>query len=392
MAAVLEAVARMDEAFARLCSEAPYTGGFLAGATWRASDDIPTMCVGFSGVCVELRFNPTWVNALPSVELVANVQRHEALHLLLGHPWRPRARFPKARLWAIASDTCVNEMIPGPLPDGALASEDFDLPLGSGTEERYDLLEERGEDPLGAEEAADHDWSSFDHPLARAVVDTAKRRAALAVDPFEVECLPGAVWLEVFGGPAPADASDVSVESIDVMPHRAGDWKTILRASVGQRAGRASRKLPALDRPNRRFPHLVGLVAGTRRAHHDAPRVLFAVDTSSSVSKADLGRIAVEVRVLSRLARVEVLMFDTAIRNRATRGGVALLREAHGRGSTDFSVAFSPEALDPPVDLVVVATDGLGPMPAPPAIPVVWLLTSAPPILPRFGRIVLMRA
>jgi predicted metal-dependent peptidase len=145
-------------------------------------------------------------------------------------------------------------------------------------------------------------------------------------------------------------------------------------------------------RPNRRFlPHGIYL-PGWRRA--GAGRVAFVLDTSGSISSAEL---AVYVGNLLGLIeetgpeQIAILQCDTAVKTVDYLGpGETLDRIAvHGRGGTLFQPAFdwiAASGFDP--HIIVYATDlDARDTPVDPGVPVIWLTPSRGRAVP-FGDIV----
>jgi predicted metal-dependent peptidase len=132
------------------------------------------------------------------------------------------------------------------------------------------------------------------------------------------------------------------------------------------------------DRPNRRFPALVGVVPGRvrRRRRNELPQLLIAVDTSGSMAPAELAEVARELRSLGDLARFVVVECDAAIQRVYHFEGQ--VDSFVGRGGTDLRPPFEPSFFKAqgPIDALVYFTDGLGPYPEePPPFPTLWVLT-----------------
>ena len=148
------------------------------------------------------------------------------------------------------------------------------------------------------------------------------------------------------------------------------DWKRLLRIFVC----RALETDLTYNWPSRRLPHLVGLVPGRRRLPGRS-RVLAALDTSGSMSAAELSEISAELERMSRSADVTVVECDAAIQTvYAYRSPV---REVRGRGGTDFRPVSRRSFLQVHrPDVLVYFTDGFGPAPEKnPGVPVIWCLT-----------------
>jgi predicted metal-dependent peptidase len=151
------------------------------------------------------------------------------------------------------------------------------------------------------------------------------------------------------------------------------DWKSALAMFVA----RARSPVHTWSRPNRRFPGRVFEVPGRTWAPRrlTEPRLLVAIDTSLSMTNAELEEIARQLVVLSERAHVTIAECDVEVtRVYPFSGKLACVT---GRGGTDLRPIFDParlRGLD--VDGVVYFTDGDGPFPSEPAIvPTLWVLT-----------------
>jgi predicted metal-dependent peptidase len=151
------------------------------------------------------------------------------------------------------------------------------------------------------------------------------------------------------------------------------DWKTALRMFVA----RARAPVHTYARPSRRFPGRVGEVPGRTYSPRVLvkPALLVAIDTSLSMTRAELAEVARQLVRLGEHARITVAECDVEItRVYAFEGTIA---EVAGRGGTDLRPVFAAPFLGArKVDGVVYFTDGEGPFPeAAPAVPVLWVLT-----------------
>ncbi len=151
------------------------------------------------------------------------------------------------------------------------------------------------------------------------------------------------------------------------------DWKTALRMFVA----RERAPVHTYARPNRRLRDLVGVVPGRTYSPRvlAKPSILVAIDTSLSMTRAELGEVARQLVEVAEHARVIVAECDVEItRVYAFEGTVA---EVAGRGGTDLRPVFEEAFLGArKVDGVVYFTDGEGPFPKQaPRVPVLWVLT-----------------
>jgi predicted metal-dependent peptidase len=166
--------------------------------------------------------------------------------------------------------------------------------------------------------------------------------------------------------------------------HPPQPWRALLGAAIRSAAtGAGVGQDYTYGRPARRSAGLPGVVLPSLRRR--PPRVTVVVDTSGSVSDAELGSALLEVAAISRAVggsrdMVRVVTCDAAARTvvpLCQGEGIALI----GGGGTDLRVGFGTAlATRPRPDVVVALTDGQTPWPAtrPPCRTVVGLFPRAP--------------
>jgi predicted metal-dependent peptidase len=363
----------------------PYYAAVLARLVPVESPYVDVMAVEARGARVYLHVNVSFFIA--NLQYFWGVLLHEVHHVVLGHLTNPLLR--TAEDWTameLAMEISANEYIREALPGEPPVWQHYQhlgLAAGQSTRERYRLLAAAraagqhvplpaltdshlaggvGRDPSREAGSA---WSVH-RRLARLV------REAVA----EAERDPAGCRGGLLAGHAPGNV----VEQLEETPEAAGpgriDWKKALRAFVARHARRDSRY--AYDRPNRRFPALVGVVPGRvrRRRRHELPQLLVAVDTSGSMAAEELAEVARELRALGDLARFLVVECDAAIQRVYPFTGE--VESFAGRGGTDLCPPFEPAfvAEHGPVDGLIYFTDGLGPYPREcPPFPTLWVLT-----------------
>jgi len=320
-------------------------------------------------------------------EYLRGILLHEVHHVVLGHLSHAKftqCNFPE--LMSLAFEMSANENIVEPLPQPIVWKqfEAVGARAGQSTLERYDLLvgaaraltghgsAGQGAEKLQGDPLDDHaffsssasDGSGVDptrRVLARAIADVARSGADGGSEraPLLAGKEPGRVLEELLGVAAPAEYFI--------------DYKTALRTFVAL----ARAPVHTYTRPNRRFPGRVGEVPGRMYSPRRLarPSVVVAIDTSSSMSAAELSEIARQLAVLGEVARLTVVECDTEITRVFAFDG--LLPHVVGRGGTDLRPVFAPELLHAlAVDGVIYFTDGDGPFPEqPPNVHVLWVLT-----------------
>lgn len=365
--------ARLQAARAR-----PYLATALFALHTVASRRVPTMAVDRHWRCY---VSPGFVDRTP-VEELAGVWVHEVSHLLRDHHRRgdrvARERGltgPGERLrMNIAADCEINDDAFGDglvRPEGAVLPESLHLPAGQLMEDylRQFRLGPRTQDlswldcGSGAD-GLDREWDlgpDGAHGLSEQERDAVRFRVAQGIT-----ARPGSTpqawqrWAEdAFHPPQP--------------------WRELLGAAVRSAAsGPGAGEDYTYGRPSRRSASVPGAVLPSLRRR--PPRVSVVIDTSGSVSDAELGSALLEVAAISRAVGgrrdlVTVLSCDAAARvvHPLCRGeGIPLL----GGGGTDLRSGFA-RALRarPRPDVVVALTDGQTPWPStrPPCRTVVGL-------------------
>ncbi|TVT45605.1 hypothetical protein FNH05_20535 [Amycolatopsis rhizosphaerae] len=356
----------------------PYLATALFALHTVESRRVPTMAVDRHWRCY---VSPAFVDRTPLEEL-AGVWVHEVSHLLRDHHGRSD-RFavkhgltgPGERLrMNIAADCEINDDIFGEglvppegavqpallrLPEGQLM-EDYlrQFRLGPHTDGLAWLDCGSGADGLEREWDLGPDGA---HGLSAQERDAVRFRVAQGINARQGNAPKGwQRWAqEVFHPPQP--------------------WRELLGAALRSAiSGPGAGEDYTYGRPSRRSPCLPGVVLPSLRRR--PPRVFVIIDTSGSVSDAELGSAIVEVVAIGRATGggrdlVTVLSCDAAahVAHPLCRAeGIALV----GGGGTDLRSGFA-KALraNPRPDVIVALTDGHTPWPGtrPPCRTVVGL-------------------
>jgi len=138
---------------------------------------------------------------------------------------------------------------------------------------------------------------------------------------------------------------------------------------------------PTYGRPSRRFPDNIGRIPGRMhgRVKDRAPPLIAAIDTSSSMSSAELARIARQLTPLSRLVDITIVECDSTIKR--VYPFKREVKSITGRGGTDLRPVFGPGFLQKHrPDGIIYFTDGEGPYPPEgPGVKTLWVLTKPAP-------------
>ncbi|MFE1310754.1 VWA-like domain-containing protein [Streptomyces sp. NPDC058755] len=353
--------ARLHAARAR-----PYLATALFALHPVESRQVPTMAVDRHWRCY---VSPAFVDRTP-VEDLAGVWVHEVAHLLRDHHGRGdrvarerglHGRGERLRM-NIAADLEINDDVYGDglvRPKGAVTPGQLKLPddklmedylrlfrLGPRHQELAWLDCGSGADGLEREWDLGPDGA---HGLSEQERDAVRFRVAQGIT--------GAP------GNAPKGWQRWAEEAF----HPPQPWRELLGAAVRSAvSGGGSGDDYSYGRPARRAAGVPGVVLPSLRRR--PPRVCVVVDTSGSVSDAELGSALLEVAAISRAVGgrrdlVTVVSCDAAaqtVHSLCRDEGIALV----GGGGTDLRTGFARALRARPVpDVVVVLTDGQTPWP-----------------------------
>ncbi|MFI6009540.1 VWA-like domain-containing protein [Streptomyces sp. NPDC051243] len=356
----------------------PYLATALFALHVVESRHVPTMAVDRYWRCY---VSPAFVDRMP-VEELAGVWVHEVSHLLRDHHGRSdrvaRDRGltgPGERLrMNIAADCEINDDVYGEglaRPEGAVEPRTLMLRDGELMEDylRQFRLGPRTQDLAWLDCGSGADGLEREWDLG---ADGAHGLSAQERDAVRFRVAQG-----IAGRPGSASAG--WRRWAEEVFHPPQPWRELLGAAVRSAAsGPGAGEDYTYGRPSRRSASVPGAVLPSLRRR--PPRVSVVVDTSGSVSDAELGSALLEVAAISRAVGgrrdlVSVVPCDAAA------GGVHRLCRAEGiplvgGGGTDLRAGFA-RALRarPRPDVVVALTDGQTPWPStqPPCRTVVGL-------------------
>ena len=350
-------------------------------------------------------YNPRWVHTLRDGEL-RGLLAHEVLHVLFTHSDRRGQRHPW--VWNVACDFAINLLLVQrgfKLPKNGLFSEDA---KGKTAEQIYKELEQHlhrtgapmgdrnelrlpgpmrarpgtlppglGDDaadgealqPDGVPDAGD-DLLDPDDPRVRPV------RSPDAPDRERMEELRRELRSDALSRLKGSEGA-LFRQECQADEQRRVDWRSLLRAWLSDRIKGNWCSFPFSKRMIHRGLFMPS--PGMQVPGH----VVFAIDTSGSMSIEVLGAIAGELRAFREVfpCRLSVVQCDTAIRKVQefdAMDGYEIPKDLamHGRGGTDFRPLFDWVGKHADGALVLFATDGHGNFPEKaPAVPVIWLLT-----------------
>jgi predicted metal-dependent peptidase len=358
----------------------PYLATALFALHLVQSRRVPTMAVDRHWRCY---VSPAFVDSTP-VEQLAGVWVHEVSHLLRDHHGRSdrvarqrELNGPGERLrMNIAADFEINDDAYGDglaEPEGAARPQLLGLPEGELMEDylRQFRLGPRTQDWVWLDCGSGADGQEREWDLGP--------DGAHGLNAEERDAVRFRVSQGITG--RPGTASQGWQRWAEQAFHPPQPWRDLLGAAVRAAAssGGAGEDY-AYGRPSRRSVSLPGVVLPSLRRR--PPKVSVVIDTSGSVSDAELGSALLEVAAIAqavggRRDLVTVLSCDAAVRvvgPLCRAKGIPLV----GGGGTDLREGFA-KALrtSPHPDVVVVLTDGQTPWPArqPPCQTVVGLFS-----------------
>jgi predicted metal-dependent peptidase len=330
--------------------------------------------------------NPSFCEGLAEDE-ITGVFAHELLHCVFGHIDRRGDR--QRRLWNVAVDHATNLLLLDfgfRLPKGGLYDPRF---RGQTAEQIYARLRAEGwcdsvegfdlhiepGDLEGMSERA-RDFPSLDE--RRRLRGTVLRDMARERERRGQGRWPGEIQREI----------DRACRS--VVP-----WQTLLARFFSDIRRTDYRLYPFNKKHLWRGIYLPS--AGVPGPDH----IVLAVDTSASVSKAELGQFVAELDRLRAFTdcTLTLLHCDAAVQRVevTTARAATVLPEGRGLaggGGTDFRPVFEwvrqrQQKGEPPPDALIYCTDGVGTFPAAaPAYPLVWIVTALSKAKFPFGQVI----
>lgn len=358
-----------------------------------------------------ITYGPAY-EALPLPEQTG-LLAHHVLHVALRHSARAAAMAERmgpafnARIYNLASDAIVNEVLlqsGHALPRPIVRASEL-LARVTGPDESTSLLERWDTDRLYLALSGQAAGSQEENEGAVMTYALSKNWDADLDQDADADTAPE-IWSARLD--QALDAGRAAGTGIGPAVHRFADlpqpripWEVHLRRLLA----RAVSEMPQLShkRPAHRW---IAMEAEARRTGGPTPmfqpgrardakraRLVIGLDTSSSITDAQLALFAAEALALSRRSGAEahLLGFDIEVHTQTRLDRPEILHQIPFRrdGGTDFAPLFDRvAALDP--SLLIMLTDLDAPLPREPAFPVIWAVPKRPPRAIPYGRVLVM--
>lgn len=372
----------------------PFYAHVLAGMPRVISEDLETIGLKWNGQQVQLTVNPEWFcNKLGATHRKVSL-KHEILHLVFRHLFRPADRF--APLYSIAADLVVNQLLHPLKPLVGWPTLEMFPELGlqpdQTVEVYYAALAELFRKMQQKGYRKGHDESSDD--LSKAIESSKSAKALAALLRGRGKRGDDAGWYDGRDGIIAA-AGRYAVGSLLIRakermpPHQWGslpaallselnlilaerqpklDWKRVVRifcASSG-----CTKIRHTIKRLSKRYGTRPGIKVQRLQ------RLLLAIDTSASIDQEMIQAFFAEVHGAWKAgATVHVVECDAEVQ-RDYRYNGRLPTFVAGGGGTEFEPVFRWMLDQPKFDGCIYLTDGCGPAPTTrPRCKLLWLIT-----------------
>jgi predicted metal-dependent peptidase len=347
-------------------------------------------------------FNPEWSKSLNAQE-TKGVLAHETLHVVFGHAERRKHRDPER--WNIACDHAINLLLLAQgleLPAGGCYDRKYS---GMSAEAIYDAItktltkspkgsnNDEGQSNSGLPDASGGKSSksgsgkasngNAPDKLGKDLIDPNDPR----LKPFQDGDAPDREQLRqlrrIFAQDVKSKlhgtAPGFFAEELDLSVNTRIPWFHLLRQWLFERVKTDWRSFPFSKKHLWRGFYMPSMGVDI------PPEVIFAIDTSGSMSHDDIAQAGAEVRALRETfpCRLSILQCDAAIQkiDRYDAGDPTPIPErleVKGRGGTDFRPVFdwADSMQESTLPIVVFVTDGFGMFPQTVInYPIIWIVT-----------------
>lgn len=381
---------RILKARIRLSLKQPFLAASVMRLPLKDASDMP-WCETMATDGYHIFFNAPWVSQLQDEE-IQGVVAHEILHVVFGHADRKGNR--DHHKWNIACDLAINLLLVSEgqaLPTSGLLDMRF---RGMSADQIYAELPENKGASLDSFELRQNEIEEMgDTRRIRSARQIGSEIGADLLNPEDIRIRP------LQDGDAPdresrrlirrqlvnemssslhGDSYAVIRHEIELARSSAINWQALLRSWLTERVKSDWSTYPFSKKHIWRGIYLPSV--GVQAPGH----IIFAIDTSGSMSQEDIADIAAEVGSLRDTfhSKLTVIQSDAKIHSIEEYEAddptpIPQKTKITGRGGTDFRPVFEfVKNSDGAPQLVIYATDGFGYFPDyRPDVPCLWMLT-----------------
>lgn len=366
-----QALGKLQSAIERLIDKYPLHAAILKRMQIRKRADIKTMAVsiggspndtwGEEGRVVNFWYCEEFILDTPLIELTG-VCLHEVHHVLFGHITTNQKDYPHKAARIAAEELTVNEYIKEPLPKTDFLLKNFpDLPPFESTYDRYERLKKTIPETKVTISMDDHGiWAEVEGAASEEEAQEITQQAIRKLIEDAIEDvkegkeidLPDEIIETIKNHDKYGQGYGHTIETLVRAPKYEINWQQKLAKYVGS----ALEIRPRYNRPNRRFPDLVGIVPGKGRLANK-PKIMAQLDTSGSITEEMLGRMNATISQLAKNYEVTVVEFgDYVYRTYPyTKPITDVWGRAGNRGAPGLEKEFLTKHRP---DLVMIFTDG----------------------------------
>ena len=383
---------RVLKARIRLSLKQPFLAALVMRLPIKDASDMP-WCETMSTDGYHIFFNASWVSQLQDDE-IQGVVAHEVLHVAFGHADRKGNR--EHHKWNIACDLAINLLLFSEgqaLPTSGLLDLRF---KGMSADQIYAELPESDLASVASFELRQQEIGNTGlSPRVTSARQIGNQIGADLLNPEDIRIRPlqdddapdyqsrrelRRQLVNEMSSSLHGESHALIREEIELSRSSSINWQALLRSWLTERVKSDWSTYPFAKKHLWRGIYLPSV--GVQAPGH----IVFAIDTSGSMSQNDIADIASEVRSLRDIfhSKLTVLQSDTKIHSIEEYDAddptpIPQKTKVRGRGGTDFRPVFDfvKDSDDAP-QLVIYATDGFGYFPDYiPEIPCLWMLTRA---------------
>lgn len=358
----------LDRAAKTLLIKDPFYGLFLLNLNRYYGDKCDTACVCRNGINTELCVNKDFWDKLTDDEQLG-VLKHELGHILFKHIISSEY-FADHNHFNVAADCEVNSYIPVLQKSPYCYPAHFKLANSQGTKFYYEKIpkDNEFEQPQDGGGDSNSEYNPQDsHSHWKDFQDMSETERKLVENQIDYQAKNTAEQCRKMIGSLPGEFKDYIDELFKQKP-QVFNWKAYFRRVIGNLI--TSELYLTRMRPSRRFPDSRGVKFKRK------PHVLVGVDTSGSVSNAELEDFFSEIHYLWKTGvKVTIAQMDTKIEHIEEYTGT-FKQEIFGRGGTEFTDLinyYNEHRKD--FSTVVIFTDGYVSLNLPPFRNGVWVIT-----------------